>query len=230
MTMTRHRRHPVGNARDRGLLVVLAAACLAGPLTTAAAQPKPKPMPRAAAPVRSGAWALPDAESLINQAIARIVAQDRPAGLPIAQFHTRRFGRAATSDAVREFSGRSLAPHAFTPVDGWPDAPALDVEPCPAVGGIGCPSPSAMWLAVTRLERGERPHDLLLWYTTHFTVAPFTAGQPPQTQRYTFCERWHWVGNRWQYYGFVRVVPQEAVTPAPRAPAAVVAAQAKSRS
>lgn len=212
-------------------MVVLAVGCVAGPFTAAAAQPKPAPRAtRHAAPTRSSAWALPDAESLISLAIARIVAQDRPAGLPIAQFHTRRFGRDATVHAVREFSGQSLAPYAFAPVDAWPDAPALDVEPCPAVGGMGCPSPSAMWLAITRIERGERPQDLLLWYTTHFAVAPPTAGQPLTTQRYTFCERWHRVGNRWQYHGFVRVVPPDTVTPAPRAPAAVVAGQAKSRS
>ena len=227
MTMTRHRRHPVGTVRDRGLTVVLAAACLAGPITAAAAQPKP--MPRAAAPVRSGAWALPDAESLISLAIARIVAQDRPAGLPIAQFHTRRFSRAATAGAVRAYSARPLAPQAFAPVDGWAETPALDAEPCQAVGGAGCPIPSAIWLAITRIERGVRPQDILLWYTTHFTVAPMGEGQLPQTQRYTFCERWHRVGNRWQYHGFVRVVPQEAVTPAPRAPVAAVAGRARSQ-
>ncbi len=209
-------------------MVVLAAACLASPFTAAAAQPKP--MPRAAAPARSGAWALPDAESLVSKAIVRIITQDRPAGIPIAEFRAKRFGRAASSEAVRQYNGQTLTTSAFAPIADWPDTQALDVEPCLSVGGAGCATPTGVWVAITRIERGELPHEINLSYTTQFTAAPALEGQLPQTQRYTFCERWLRVGGSWKYDGFVRVVPQEAVTPAPRPPAAVVFGQAKSRS
>ncbi|WP_411279360.1 hypothetical protein [Gemmatimonas sp.] len=155
----------------------------------------------------SGAWSLPDPESLISRAIIRIITQDRPAGIPIAEYSAKRFGRTATTDAVRHYNGQSLAPIAFGPITDWSDTGALDIEPCPAVGGVGCANPTGVWVAITRLERGELSHEINLSYTTQFTAAPALEGQVPQTHRYTFCERWLRVGGAWKYDGFVKMVP-----------------------
>ena len=138
----------------------------------------------------------------------RIITQDRPAGIPIADYSAKRFGRAATSEAVRQYNGRSLDPAAFAAIAEWTDTRALDVEPCTAVGGKGCATPTGVWVAITRIERGELPHEINLSYTTQFTAAPALEGQAPQTHRYTFCERWLRVGSVWKYDGFVKMVPQ----------------------
>lgn len=156
----------------------------------------------------AGAWSLPDPESLVSRAIVRIITQDRPAGIPIAEYSAKRFGRAASSEAVRQYNGQSLAPIAFAPIAQWTDTRALDVEPCTAVGGVGCTTPTGVWVAITRIERGELPHEINLSYTTQFTAAPALEGQAPQTQRYTFCERWLRVGSAWKYDGFVKMVSQ----------------------
>lgn len=156
----------------------------------------------------AGAWSLPDPETLVSRAIFRIVSQDRPAGIPIVEYIAKRFGRAATSDAVRQYNGQALAPIAFAPIADWTDTRALDVEPCPAIGGVGCATPTGVWVAITRIERGELPHEINLSYTTQFTAAPALEGQLPQTNRYTFCERWLRVGGSWKYDGFVKMVPQ----------------------
>ena len=156
----------------------------------------------------AGAWSLPDPETLISRAIVRIITQDRPAGIPIAEYSAKRFGREATNEAVRQYNGRSLAPIAFAPIADWTDTRSLDVEPCTAVGGVGCATPTGVWVAITRLERGELPHEINLSYTTQFTAAPVLEGQPPQTHRYTFSERWLRVGGSWKYDGFVKMVPQ----------------------
>ena len=192
--------------RDRlSTVAVLLALMVGAPWRTAAAQVGVTSA-RPAAP--SGAWSLPDPESLVSKAIVRIITQDRPAGIPIAEYSAKRFGRAATSDAVRQYNGRPLAPIAFAPIADWTETRALDVEPCPAVGGVGCAVPSGVWVAITRIERGELPHEINLSYTTQFTAAPALEGQAPQTQRYTFCERWLRVGSVWKYDGFVKMVPQ----------------------
>ena len=209
------------------VVAVLAVLALGSPWRIMAAQARGTP---AGSPRPAGAWSLPDVESLVAQAIVRIITQDRPAGIPIADYSAKRFGRAATSEAVRQYNGQTLRTSAFAPIGDWPETPALDVEPCPSVGGAGCATPTGVWVAITRIERGELPHEINLSYTTQFTAAPALDGQAPQSHRYTFCERWLRIGRTWKYDGFVRVVPQEAVTPAPRAPVAVVAAQAKSRS
>ena len=159
-------------------------------------------------PISVGAWSLPDPETLVSRAIFRIVTQDRPAGIPIVEYAAKRFGRAATSDAVRQYNGQALAPIAFAPIADWTDTRALDVEPCPAIGGVGCATPTGVWVAITRIERGELPHEINLSYTTQFTAAPALEGQLPQTNRYTFCERWLRVGGSWKYDGFVKMVPQ----------------------
>jgi len=177
---------------------------LYGPWRSAEAQARVAP-PRSQA--ASGAWSLPDPESLVSRAIVRIITQDRPAGIPIAEYSAKRFGRTASSEAVRRYNGQSLTAIAFAPIAEWTETGALDVEPCTAVGGVGCATPTGVWVAITRIERGELPHEINLSYTTQFTAAPALEGQAPQTQRYTFCERWLRVGSAWKYDGFVKMVP-----------------------
>lgn len=197
---------PSRAVRDRitaaAALVVLG---IGGPWTPLTAQTRATPA-RSQAP--AGAWSLPDAESLVSKAIVRIITQDRPAGIPIAQYSAKRFGRAATSEAVRQYNGQTLAAITFAPIADWPETRSLDIDPCPAVGGVGCATPTGVWVAITRIERGELPHEINLSYTTHFTAAPALEGQLPQTNRYTFCERWLRVGGTWKYDGFVKMVPQ----------------------
>ena len=187
--------------------LALAMAALMGVLsglpTRASAQP-----PTASPATRAGAWALPDAESLVRQAIRRIITQDRPAGIPIAEYRAKQFGRAATSEAVRQYNGQTLPTSAFAPIADWPETRALDVEPCPSVGGAGCTTPTGVWVAITRIERGELPREIHLWYTTQFMAPPVREGQRSQQHRYTFCERWLRTGGVWKYDGFVKMVPQ----------------------
>ena len=181
-------------------LAVLGLGC---PWRTRAAQARAVP---ARSQLPAGAWSLPDAESLVSKAIVRIITQDRPAGIPIAEHRAKRFGREATSEAVRQFSGRTLGERAFAPVADWADSRALNVEPCPSVGGVGCATPTGVWVAITRIERGELPHEIHLAYTTQFTAPPALDGQRPQTNRYTFRERWLRLGGTWKYDGFVNMV------------------------
>ncbi len=197
---------PSRTLRDRctvaAALVVLG---IGGPWRSVAAQARGATA-RSQAP--AGAWSLPEPESLVSRAIVRIITQDRPAGIPIAEYSAKRFGRAATSEAVRQYNGQSIEAIAFAPIADWTDTSALDVEPCPAVGGVGCATPTGVWVAITRIERGELPHEINLSYTTEFTAAPALEGQTPQSHRYTFCERWLRVGSTWKYDGFVKMVPQ----------------------
>lgn len=152
---------------------------------------------------RGAAWSLPDADALVQRVYARIVAQDKPGAVPIADYQRRFVGREATADAVRRFVGHdiTLAPAAYNAVDGWTDAPKLVLPLCE---GPGCPAPiNSIWLAITRIERGELPHELHVWYTTSFAAESPTNG--PTQQAYAFCERWLRVGGIWKYDGFVRV-------------------------
>jgi hypothetical protein len=156
----------------------------------------------AAASSRGAAWSLPDADMLVERVYKRIVAQDKPGAVPIPDYQRKFVGREATLEAVREFAGHSvqLAPSAFNAVEGWTDAPKLDIPPCI---GPGCPAPiNSIWLAITRIERGELPHELHVWYTTSF-AAESPAG--PTQQAYAFCERWLRINGGWKYDGFVRV-------------------------
>ncbi len=197
---------PSRASRDRvTAAALLIALSIGGPWRSVAAQARVATS-RPQAP--SGAWSLPDPETLISRAIVRIISQDRPAGIPIVEYSAKRFGRAATSEAVRQYNGQSLVQSAFAPIAEWTDTRALDVEPCTAVGGVGCATPTGVWVAITRIERGELPHEINLSYTTQFTAAPALEGQAPQTHRYTFCERWLRVGGAWKYDGFVKMVPQ----------------------
>jgi len=161
----------------------------------------------AAGSVRGAAWTLPDADLLVQRVYSRIVSQDKPGAVPIREYQRRFVGREITLDAVRRFSGRSadLAPSAFDAVDGWADAPKLTLPLCE---GPACEAPvNSLWLAITKIERGELPHEVHVWYTTSF-AADGPAG--PQRSTYAFCERWLRVGGGWKYDGFVRVRSGEA--------------------
>ncbi len=149
-----------------------------------------------------GAWALPEPSILIERVLARIVSQDKPGAVPMTAYVRRFVGRTETIDAVRRFTGRSieLAPSAFSAVAGWTDARTLELPVCT---GTDCPPPvNSVWLAVSRIDRGDLPHEVNVWYTTSF-AAYSEAGV--QQQKYAFCERWLRVGGAWRYDGFIRV-------------------------
>ena len=176
--------------------------------TQSKAPPRPRPttedplMPSASQ--LGGAWSLPEPSALIERVITRIVTQDKPGAMPMSAYVRRFFGRAETIDAVRRFAGRSieLAPSAFSAVSSWPDARKLDLPSC-IVTDIECPSPqNSVWLTVARIERGDLPHEVNVWYTTSF-AAYSEAGV--QQQKYSFCERWLRVSGAWRYDGFIRV-------------------------
>ncbi len=150
----------------------------------------------------AGAWSLPEPSVLVERALARIVSQDKPGGIPMASYAQRYVGRDETIDAVRRFLGRSveLAPTAFAAVTGWTDS---RMAAFPACTNVECPPPvNSVWLAVTRIERGDLPHEVNVWYTTNF-AAYTEAGV--QKNAYAFCERWLRVGGVWRYDGFIRV-------------------------
>ena len=150
----------------------------------------------------AGAWALPDPDQLIERVFTRIVSQDKPNAIPVRDYSQRLFGREETLAALRQFAGHSinLRPAAFTAVSGFEDLRRADYKPCI---GVGCEAPvNSLWLAVTRIERGELPHELHVWYTTSFaSEGPTGAAR----QTYSFCERWLRVNGTWKYDGFVRV-------------------------
>jgi hypothetical protein len=177
------------------------------------ASAKPAPLQESTRPLsstREGAWSMPDAEGLVQRVYARIIAQDKPGAVPISAYQRRFFGRDATIAAVRRFSGRdiTLSTTAFSSVSGWADAPTLQLPLCE---GPGCPAPiNSIWLAITRIERGELPHELHVWYTTRF-AAESPSG--PTQNAYAFCERWLRVGGIWKYDGFVRVASAEPGAP-----------------
>ncbi len=150
----------------------------------------------------AGAWSLPEPSVLVERVLARIVSQDKPGGVPMATYPLRYIGREETIDAVRRFLGRSveLAPTAFSAVMGWSDSRMAAFPTCT---GADCPPPvNAVWLAVTRIDRGDLPHEVNVWYTTNF-AAYTEAGV--QKSAYAFCERWLRVGGVWRYDGFIRV-------------------------
>ena len=161
------------------------------------------------------AWSLPDPNDLMARVIHRIVTQDKPGGVPVAEYPARAFGRDETIAAVRAFAGRTvaLAPEIFVDVDLWPAARARDTLPCTSVTRVSpevvltgapepCLAPNALWLAVTKLERGDLPHELHVWYATRFRS---DAQGSLQNATYSFCERWLRVSGVWRYDGFVRM-------------------------
>jgi hypothetical protein len=155
---------------------------------------------RSASRAGSESSVLPDADRLIERAIARIVAQDRPAGIPVAHYTARAFGRAESMRAVQRYSGAALSPAAFGPVAAWPDARGRD--------SLVTADSTALWLAITRLERGDAANQVFLWYTTDFAAPPAFFGAPARRERYAFCERWVRSNGTWRYEGFVKVVSE----------------------
>jgi len=181
----------------------------------------PKASTRTASDV-SVAWTLPEVDELVEQALHRIVQQDRPGGLPVHAYPYRSFGREATQQAIDLFTGRPvrIAPNSLRDVSGWPIASAGDSLPCfppseaaatETLSGAtptGCAPTSAMWLALVRIERGEKPQEIRLWYATRFrTNAPGAV----TSQAYSFSELWRRVRDRgrmaWRYDGFISVRP-----------------------
>lgn len=195
---------------------------------------------------------MPDPADLVQRAIRRIVTQDKPGGIKVADYPHRTFGHDETMAAVRAFVGRSaaLTPDAFGLVQTWPNGRVDDALPCesgmvlgPAVAqstapaspivtsaantvatgaaapaasatatsgpAEGCTIPNNLWLAITKIERGDLPHELHVWYATRFRS---DAQGTVQSSVYSFCERWLRVGNSWKYDGFVRVA-KGVVTP-----------------
>lgn len=170
----------------------------------------------------SVAWTLPEVDELVEQALHRIVEQDRPGGLSISAYPYRSFGRAETQQAIELFTGRPVrfATKTLRDVAGWPVAATSDSLPClppteaaasASVSGenpTGCAPTSAMWLALVRIERGEKPQEIRLWYATRFrTNAPGAV----TSQAYSFSELWRRVRDRgrmsWRYDGFISVRP-----------------------
>lgn len=157
---------------------------------------------RAATP--GGAWTMPDASDLVERVIRRIVTQDKPAAVPIAEFKLRAFGHEATLMAVRKYLGRDieLPASVYASVSDWTDAvDKLPGQECAAADSTCVPT-STVWLAVTKFERGDLPHEMNVWYTTSFSAKPH---DQLITSRYSFCERWLRVGGTWKYDGFIRV-------------------------
>lgn len=165
----------------------------------------PKATPaRTSAPALVGAWTMPDASDLVERVIRRIVTQDKPAAVPIADFKQRAFGHEATLIAVRRYLGRDidLPASVYASVSDWTDAvDKLPVPECLAADST-CAAPSTVWLAVTKFERGDLPHEMNVWYTTSFIAKPH---DQVIMNRYSFCERWLRVGGTWKYDGFIRV-------------------------
>ncbi len=182
----------------RGSLLLGALLCVAAALP---AQRGPSAAARANG--TASAWSLPEPNELIERVFTRIVAQDKPGAMPIAQFERRTVGRKETVDALEEFLGRAvdLTPRAFSAVDGWMDARKLDLPPCE---DTSCPiTVNSVWLAVTKIEKGATPNVLHVWYATRFAA---NVGGTSQRQSYAFCERWVRVDNAWKYEGFIKVV------------------------
>ncbi len=212
--MTTATRRPPPNPRSQPLsrlwaLLVLAIGAVA-PVALAPTSLVAQPVGRLGA-----AWALPEPNDLLARVIRRIVTQDKPGGVPIAEYPNRAFGREETATAVRAYAGRGVvvSPMIFDDVVLWPVAKASDTLPCTSpmritpenvVGAppTPCEAPNALWLAVTKLERGDLPHELHVWYATRFRS---DAQGSVQNSTYSFCERWLRVGGVWKYDGFVRM-------------------------
>ncbi len=148
---------------------------------------------------------MPDHADLVERVIRRIVTQDKPGAVPMADFQLRAIGKEATLAAVRSYLGRDaeLPASVYASVADWTNA--KDVQPvpeCTAAADSTCVQQSTVWLAVTKFEKGDLPHEMNVWYTTSFTVKPH---DQLITNRYSFCERWLRVGGTWKYDGFIRV-------------------------
>ena len=129
--MTTATRRPPPNPRPQPLsrlwaLLVLAIGA-AAPVALAPTSLVAQPVGRLGA-----AWALPEPNDLLARVIRRIVTQDKPGGVPIAEYPNRAFGREETATAVRAYAGRGVvvSPTIFDDVVLWPVAKASDTLPC----------------------------------------------------------------------------------------------------
>lgn len=187
-----------------GLSVAASAAIMAFTIAASApaAQAQSNAAPKATRASSAAAWSLPDPDQLISRVFTRIVTQDRPNAIPIANYTQKLIGKSETLAALRQFTGRTveLRPAAFQPVAGWTEESRANYHPCI---GETCESPTnSVWLAVTRIERGELSHEIHVWYTTSFaSEGPTGAAR----ESYSFCERWLRRNGEWKYDGFVRV-------------------------
>lgn len=205
------RRLPLRHDRTRSslrvwtLVTVLGAGLVALLPSTVSSQPQGR---------LGVAWSLPDPADLMSRVIHRIVTQDKPGGVPVTEYPQRAFGREETAAAVRAYAGRAivLGPEIFADVVTWSVARSQDTLPCTSVPTITaasvsdtplpCSAPNALWLAVTKLERGDLPHELHVWYATRFRS---DAQGSVQSSTYSFCERWLRLNGMWKYDGFVRM-------------------------
>ena len=213
--------------------VGLCAAMFLMPLTFLAVAPGQAAAQNAS---RGAAWTMPEPSDLVQRAIRRIVTQDKPGGMRVADYPHRTFGHDETVAAVRAYVGRgaTLAPDVFGAVQEWPNGRVTDALPCensatlspalavsstsatpvlataaigPATAATsgsaeGCTIPNSLWVAITKIERGDLPHELHVWYATRFRS---DVQGTVQQSVYSFCERWLRVGGTWKYDGFVRV-------------------------
>ena len=196
-------RSPIARISRARRLAVLVSAALMATLSATTSLRAQRGTAVAAHPAAASAWSLPEPNELIQRVFNRIVAQDKPGAVPIAQYERRTVGRKETIEAVQDYLGHpvEIAAHAFAAVDGWKDARKLETPSC---DGSACPvTVNAVWLAVTKIEKGATPNVLHVWYSTSFAA---NTGGTSQRQSYAFCERWVRVDNAWKYEGFVRVV------------------------
>ena len=212
-TSGRHLR--THNAMQRITGTALLMAALAGLCATAAAAQSSRgvvarvPARGAAVPTPApaalgGAWNMPEHSDLVERVIRRIVTQDRPGAIPMPGFTFRAIGKDATLAAVRAYLGRDveLPTSVYASVGDWINAKDVLAIPECAAADTTCVQQSTVWLAITKFERGDLPHELNVWYTISFTAKPHDV---LITNRYSFYERWLRIGGIWKYDGFIRV-------------------------
>jgi len=172
------------------------------PLVAQTRPKAPAAAPSSSAASGGSAWSLPEPSVLLERVLARIVSQDKPGAVPMNTYAHRYIGRTEALDAVKRYLGRSveLSPTAFSPVDAWTDARALQLPSC--VGTECTPADNSVWLTVSKIERGDLASELNVWYTTSFAVFGEAGAQKAS---YAFCERWLRIGGSWRYDGFIRV-------------------------
>lgn len=95
------------------------------------------------------------------------------------------------------------APSVVSPGVTSPGPASLsDVAATSDSAATGCGFSNALWLAVTKVERGDLPHELHVWYATRFRT---DVQGSVLSATYSFCERWLRIGGVWKYDGFVRM-------------------------
>lgn len=191
-------------AKVGGLLIGLAVTGPAVVLSQTGRGAAPVRAPALKPAVPSGAWSMPDHNDLVEKVIRRIVTQDKPGAIPIAEYNLRAFGREATLAAVRAYLGHDvdLPSSVYASVADWTNAKDMPPQPTCIAADSTCIPASTVWLAVTKFEKGDLPHEMNVWYTTSFSAKPH---DQVISSRYSFCERWLRIGGMWKYDGFIRV-------------------------